>query len=70
MLIILFQELFPFTGKLTTIERFEILKKEYNTYLQVTGPPEANVILSSVEGGYESKWEITSDWEDIGSMFQ
>ena len=44
-------------------------KKAFNQYLQLDGPPEANVFLSVAEDGYMSKWEITSDWDDISSMF-
>jgi len=41
----------------------------FNQYLQLDGPAEANVFLSVNEDGYMSKWEITSDWDDISSMF-
>ena len=44
-------------------------QKAFNQYLQLDGPPEANVFLSVAEDGYMSKWEITSDWDDISSMF-
>ena len=46
-----------------------ISKQAFNQYLQLDGPPEANVFLSTAEDGYMSKWEITSDWDDISSMF-
>ena len=46
-----------------------ISKSAFNQYLQLDGPPEANVFLSTAEDGYMSKWEITSDWDDISSMF-
>jgi len=42
----------------------------FGTYLYVDGPPEAEVYLHDGTPGYESKWEIVSDQEDISAMFE
>ena len=49
---------------------FRNKSKAFGTYLYVDGPPEAEVYLHDGTPGYESKWEIVSDQEDISAMFE
>jgi len=45
---------------------------EFETYLQVTGPPEAEILTFQTTGGgdIEAKWEITSTWADLPNLFE